>query len=274
MGNGTSTGSESGGRVAGGAVRRRPGAGRAFRAQLRLLGRRRAGLAAMTLVVAGSVAVQATDVFGSGSIALSHAVAGFWTWGGLIALFWSVGLTWKDEGPSERTYHWTLPVDRPLHHLLRMAAGWVTLGGTLAGGILLGWAGGALLQGSMSAGDPAVLAGVLPAATVLYLVGGLFALTVDRPLLWFILAYVGAAGLRGVGALAGWTWLETVIRQALLSGPHSLTAAASVPRSVSGVLGGSGITWAPWRAAGLWLVVTVVLTVGAAWLHREPSGRG
>lgn len=257
-----------------GEERRRPGLERAFRAQLRLVARRRFGIVAMALLVAGSVMVLASDAFGIGSITLSDAVSGFWTWGGIIALFWSFGITWREEGPSDRSYHWSLPVDRGGQQLLRAAAGWVLLAGVLVVGLLAGWAGGAVIQGGMAPGDPAVLAGLLPAATVLYLVGGLFALLADRPLLWLVVAYVSVGGARVVGTLAGWGWLERVVAEVVSSGPLSLTAASVVPRSVSGALGGSSVTVAPWQAVGLWLAVTAALTVAAARLHLEREGGG
>lgn len=261
-------------KAASGEERRRPGLGRAFRAQLRLVARRRFGIAAMALLVTGSVMLHATDVFGRGPITLSQATAGFWSWGVIIALFWSFGITWREEGPSDRSYHWSLPVDRGGQQLLRAAAGWVTLLAVLAVGLLAGWIGAGFVQGGMSFGDPAVLIALLPAATVLYLVGGLFALLADRPLLWLVVAYVAVGGARGVAALAGWGWLERFVEQVFLTGPLSLTAASSAPRAVSGSLGGSGVTGSPWLAAGLWLLVTTGLTVAAARLHLEREGGG
>lgn len=264
------------GETAGGAGsgRRRPGLGRVFLAQLRLVARRRYEVVAMTLLVAGSVMVLASDVFGVRRITLAGAVAGFWTWGGIIALFWSFAITWREEGPSERAYHWSLPVDRALHQLLRTAAGGVLLVAVLLVGLLVGWAGGAVIQGGMAPGDPAVLAGLLPAATVLYLVGGLFALLTDRPLLWLVVAYVAVGGARVLAALAGWGWLGQLVTEIFSSGPLSLAAAGGVPRAVSGALGGSSVAASPWQAVGLWLVAGVGLTVAAAALHLEREGRG
>ena len=253
---------------------RRPGPVRAFRAQLRLVARRRFEIVAATLVVAASVAVLASDVFARAPITLSQASAAFWSIGVLIALFWSFGVTWREEGPSDRAYHWTLPVDRSRHQLLRTAAGWVTLVGVLGVGLLAGWIGGALVQGGMSVGRPQVLAAVLPAATVLYLVGGLFSLTTDRPLVWLFVTYVTIGGARALGALAGWPWLERVVEEVILAGPLSLTAATVAPGGVAGELGGSGAAGAPWLAVALWLAVTVALTVLASRLHLERDGRG
>lgn len=263
----------------GGEVRRRPTAAEAFRAQLGLLSRRWPGLLAVAAVLAGLLALTARGWIPvieapAAAVPLSDALAGAWSFYGLVALFWAPGLTWKDEGPSDRAYHWTLPVDRPVHQVLRLVAGWVLLVAVLAAGAGAGWLAGAVIQGGMAPGDPGVLVAVLPSATVLYLVGGLFALVTDRPLLWFVVAYVGARAVASVGVLEGWAWLADPVGEALFSGSLSLASAAGVPAQIAGGTVPGGVGGTPWQAAGLWLAVTAALTVAAAGLPLERSGEG
>lgn len=219
--------------------RRRPAATETFRAQLGLLFRRRWSLAGLAI---------------------------------LTALPMTVIAAWKDDVPSERAYHWTLPVDRSHLQLLRVAAGWVHLVTGLAVGITLGWATGASIHAGMAVGRGAILVAVIPSATVLYLIGTVPALTTDRPLLWLFAAYLAVAGLHGVAVTQEWDVLGAVVTEVFTSGELSLTAAGILPQVVSGEVSGSSITVSPWRAAGLWLVTAVVLAVSAARLHLERSG--
>lgn len=263
----------------GGAVRRRPTATEAFRAQLGLLSRRWPGLLAVAAVLAGLLALTARGWIPvieapAAAVPLSDALAGAWGFYSLVALFWAPGLTWKDEGPSDRAYHWTLPVDRPVHQVLRLAAGWVLLVAVLAAGAGAGWLAAAAIQGGMAPGDPGVLVAVLPSATVLYLVGGLFALVTDRPLLWFVVAYLAGRAAASLGVFEGWAWLADPVGEALFSGSLSLASAASVPAEVAGWPDPGGVAGTAWQAAGLWLAVTAILTVAAAALRLERSGEG
>lgn len=255
-----------------GGPRRGPTPAEAFGAQLRLVGRHRFAVGGMTMVVATALVVQCADVLAVRPISLADAAAGLWTWGGVIPLLWPFATAWKGEGPSDRAYHWTLPVDRARHQLLRTGAGWVLLVAVLAVGLLLGWIGGVLVQGSMAVGDPEVLAGLLPAATVAYLVGAGFALLFDRPVLWLFVSWVGLGAADLLGRIPGLGWIPGAVDAVFLSGAHSLAAAANLPRAVSGDLGGSSVTTAPWEAAGLWLVVASAAVALSALVHLEREG--
>lgn len=260
----------SGNHGAGG--RRRPAATEIFRAQLGLLFQRRWSLAGMAILTALPMTVIAASRHGVGSVTLAELVETSWTLPAALSLVWPMIAAWKDDGPSKRAYHWTLPVDRPRLQLLRVAAGWVHLVTGLAVGITLGWATGASIHDGMAVGRGAVLAAVIPSATVLYLVGTVPALTTDRPLLWLFAAYLAVAGLHGVAVTQGWDVLGAVVTEVFTFGELSLTAAGILPQVVSGEVSGSSITVSPWRAAGLWMVITVVLAVSAARLHLERSG--
>lgn len=257
-----------------GPARRSPTVGEAFRAQLRLLFRRRWSLAALAVLTALPMVVLAASLHGAPGVALSDLIQGTWIAPTVLALVWPMTTVWRDDTPSERAYHWTLPVDRSRLQLVRAAAGWVHLGAGLAAGIALGWATGASIHDGMATGQPAVLAAVIPAATVLYLVGTLPALITDRPLLWLFVAYVAVAALQGLAMARGWGWLDTALANVFTGGPLSLSAAAVLPQAVPGELGGSSAAWGPWRAVALWLAVTVALTVGAARIHLERAGEG
>lgn len=280
---GTPRSATSTARPAEAAARRRPGAGEVFRAQLMLLSRRWPGLLGVAAALAGVVpltaagwtgwVVPSVDVLPAGP-PLTDALAEAWSLYSLVAFFWAPMLAWKEEGPSDRAYHWTLPVDRPTHQLLRLGAGWVLLVGVLAAGIAGGWIVGAAAQDGMALGDPAVLAAALPSATVLYLTAGSVALVTDRPVLWIVVGYVAAGTVAGLGALGGWGWLADPVREALFTGPLSLTAAVTVPSTVAASPGPGDLGATPWQAAGLWLVVVAAVTVAAARLHLERSGEG
>lgn len=262
-----------------GPARRRPEALEVFRAQLALLSRRWPGLLGVAAALAGLLALAAAGWIPAiedmpAGVPLSDALAGAWSFFGAAAIFWAPGLAWKDEGPSDRAYHWVLPVDRQVHQMLRLAAGWVLLAAVLAAGTGGGWLAVAVVQGGMAPGDPAVLAGVLPSATVLYLVGALFALVTDRPLLWIVVAYLAGTAAASLDAFGGWAWLAEPVGDVLFSGSLSLATAGSVPSEIAGWPDPGGVAGTPWEAAGLWLVVAFVVTVAAAGLHLERSGEG
>lgn len=258
---------------------RRPAAAEVFRAQIALLSRRWPGLLGVAAALAGLLVlaaagwIPAIDDMPPG-VPFSDALAGAWSFFGAAAVFWAAGLAWKDEGPSDRAYHWTLPVDRTVHQMLRLAAGWVLLAAVLAAGAGGGWLAVAVVQGGMAPGDPAVLAAVLPSATVLYLVGAVFALVSDRPLLWIVVAYLAGTAAASLDAIGGWAWLAEPVGDVLFSGSLSLATAGSVPSEIAGWPDPGGVAGAPWEAVGLWLVVAFVVTVAAAGLHLERSGEG
>lgn len=261
----------SGRAAAAGSVRRSPSLTEVFRAQLRLVFRRRWSLAALAVLTALPMTVMAASLQGVSGVTLSDLVRGTWAWPAVLALVWPIIAAWRDDAPSERAYHWTLPMDRSRLQLLRAAAGWVHLVAGLAAGIALGWATGASIHDWMAPGQATVLAAVVPSATVMYLVGTLPAVTTDRPLLWLVVAYLAVVALQGLAMTRGWGWLETGLAEVFTSGPLSLNA---VSQAVSSEPGGNGVAGSPWRAVALWLAVTAGLTVAAARLHLERLGEG
>lgn len=256
-------------------TRRSPSPAEVFRAQLRLLFRRWWSLTGLALLTAAPMAILTGGVHGVETLSLSDGVARTWMLPTLMALFWPAIATWRDDKPSERAYHWTLPVDRAMHQLLRTAAGWVHLMAGLAAGGLLAWAAMAGIQGGAEAGDLGTLAAVPASAMVLYLVGSIPALITERPVLWLIVGYAALGAVIGIAGLLDWSWLQQLLLDAVTSGRLSLSAAANAPATLGGQLVGElGVTASPWQALGLWLAVTAGLTVATARLHLERAGDG
>lgn len=273
-GDGVPAGSAAGAGGSGDGRRRAPAVTEAFRAELGLLFRRKWALAGLAVAAALPMTVVAASLSGAESVTLAELLRGTWIFPSLLAVAWPAIAVWRDEPPSERSYSWTLPLDRPVLHLVRAAAGWVHLAAGLAAGLALAWAAGASIHDGMAPGGGGVLVAALPSATVLYLVGTLPALTTDRPLLWLFVVFLALSALEALATARGWGWLETGLAEVFTSGPLSLTAASVLPRTVSGDLGGSNVTVAPWRAAGLWLAVSVALAAAAARIHLERVGEG
>lgn len=245
-----------------------------FRAQLRLVFRRGWALAALTVATGLPVGLAAAYAAGEGAdVTLSLALDQVWLIPVLLAALWSPIAAWRDEGPSERAYHWSLPAGRTVHQLLRTAAGWVHLVAGLAAGLVLGWAWGAAEAGGLGPGRLSVLAGLFASASMVYLLGAAAAVATARPALWLLAAYLVTSALPELAALTGWGWLEWVAGEVVREGALSLAAAVSGPGGVGESLGELA-RWRPWPAVALWLAVGAALTVAAARLHLERTGKG
>ncbi|HUF49258.1 MAG TPA: hypothetical protein VMN60_00400 [Longimicrobiales bacterium] len=100
-----------------GELRAAASAATSFRQQLWLLGRSGrwiypiAALSAMLLMLPGG---------GDPTVAVAGALVGF------TGAFWPM-IVWYGETPGRRTYHWSLPVARTGHDLMRVAAGAIYL---------------------------------------------------------------------------------------------------------------------------------------------------
>ena len=254
--------------------RRAPTPAEAFRAQLRFVFRRGWSLAVLAAVVAVPVAALAGFAAARGEVhTLSGLVTDLWSFPLFAGLFWPLAVTWREEAPSGRAYHWTLPVDRSAHQLLRAAAGWLHLTAGLAAGLLAAWALGAVLQGGMAAGRPGVLLGLFPSVTIFYLLGTVATIATEHPLVWIFVAYLAVGLAQSVAAGLDAVWLERVVAEVFTTGPLSLGAAASGPHGID--LGSSTdlVRWRPWRAVPLWIAVSAALAVGASRLHLERAER-
>ena len=178
----------------------------------------------------------------------------------LAAAVWSAGV-WHDEGPTRRGYHWSLPVDRGRHDLLRVGAGaaWLALGVTA---LLVLKVASDLIFGGV--GGPWLWVGFLTGPLTVYLFGSALALRVDHPGRW--LAAIGISGF--------FVWAFLVAHRTMQTGPTMdavLGSPAGPVRALfmaylaplipnGGVAASLAFTWLP--AAVLWLG----LGAGAVWL--------
>lgn len=189
-----------------------------------------------------------------------------------VALLWPTSV-WRGEGPGRRAYHWSLPVDRRVHDLLRVSAGAAWLLGTVAAGAVLGLGIGVAIEGGIPAGDWRVYPGLLLALLVLYGFGSVAALVSDHPFRWIIGVPVLYVGVRSIAGLAGLGSVTTALQSAE-TGRLGLATALFGPRSFTSsfwrqVLGDG----APLQAGLLWFLIAAGAVLLAASLHREPTGR-
>lgn len=274
-GAGTASGAEVVPEDGAGRPARRPSTTEVFRAQLRLLFRRGWSLAALVLLTGLPMALLSLSGPAAGADAtLSWLVGDLWTFPLLLSLGWPLFVVWRDDTPSERAYHWTLPVDRSAHQLLRAAAGWVHLAAGLALGVLFAWTSGAVVHGGMPVGRASLVVGLFPSVTLFYLLGTLAALTTDRPLVWIFVAYLLVGATQALATYQGWLWLDRAVAEVFTTGPLSLSAAAAGPQGADVGSGSDLVAWRPWQAVPLWLAVTGALTVAAARVHFERVGKG
>ncbi len=207
----------------------------------------------------------------STSATLSAFLGRVWQPLTVLVFFWPLLVTWRGETPSQRGYHWSLPVRRPLHQLARLAAGWAWLVVAVAAGILAGWLVSAVITGRLAVGDPAVLGAALLSLTALYGLGAVFALLSDHPLWWILGTWVGLGAITALAHARDWTvvhtWLDTVFN----TGSLSLGVASSAPAVVAGLASGSEAAPRPWAAVLLWTGVATAAMIGAAFVRLERS---
>lgn len=189
----------------------------------------------------------------------------------VLVFFWPLLVTWRGETPSQRGYHWSLPVRRPVHQLARLAAGWAWLVVAVAAGTLAGWLVSALITGRLAVGDPAVLGAALLSLTALYGLGAVFALLSDHPLWWILGSWAGLAALTALAHARGWTVVHTWLDTVFSTGSLSLGVASSAPAVVAGLAGGSEAVARPRAAVLLWAGVATAAMVGAAFVRQERS---
>lgn len=257
------------------AARRAPRVAGAFRAQAALIFRRGWSLAGLAAVVFAPMGLIAGVTAGAETApTLASLLGNFWSFPLLAGLFAPLAIVWRGEGPSGRAYHWTLPVDRPVQQLLRIAAGWLHLMAGVAAGLLVAWGLGALFHGGMALGRPGVVLGLFPSITVLYLLGSVAAVATDHPLVWIFVAYLAVGAIQAVASTQGWGWLDTAVAEAFTTGPLSLSAAAAGPQGLAFGEASDLVRWRPWQAVPLWIAISAALTAAAARVHLERAGEG
>ena len=187
------------------------------------------------------------------------------------ALFWALSV-WMGEGPSRRSYHWTMPISRASHDLARVAAGglWLLLG------ILIMWLAaivGLAVGGRLDAvGAVSVMGWVnyVVAPVIIYLLVSIAGVSSDRAGRLVAYVFLGTVGSYVLFTLIN---LEPVARvfHEIIDGTFGYQRALTdaffndiVPLSERS----NPVPWM-WRAL-LWLGVALGSLITAARRHREP----
>ncbi len=197
----------------------------------------------------------------------------------LLSLFaaqlWAVSV-WHQEGPSRRGYHWTLPVDRTRHDLLRVLAGaiWmimVLLMLLAVGALIAPLFGGARLDTGLL--DP-VLLGFVSGPLIVYLLCSAAALRSDHPGRWIFATPAASLMIWGFTTWWGFEPFSELMR-GLIIGPYGFLRTIGMPLAypVIQTVEGRGemeiiLTWL--GATAGWLVVALVLVFLAASRRQEP----
>ena len=259
-----------------GELREAPGAGRVFRLQARLMARTHWMAATVFAAVLGlgtGLLVYGWPADEVGPLTLAHLGVRSHGFVQLVAVFWAVMVTWRGEGPGERFLHWTQPVERRRHQLLRTAAGGLWLLCAAAAGGIVAWIVGAVLQGGMAAGPLEVFPAAVGSMALLYLLGSIPTLLSDHPVWWIVGVYAGFGLLTAVAHTAGWPIVEP-LQAAFGFDRWGLGRAAAAPT----ILGGGSIAPAPpgsggaWGALGLSLAAAAAGLTAAASIHQDRSG--
>lgn len=285
-----------------------PRPSRVFLAQLHLIAAnlRRPALGAAGLVTLGTVFLVIDAAGDDGRRIAFHPE--YSVLPGLLGLLFPVGV-WLGNDRAGTGYFWTLPVDRRIHALVRVAAGWVWLIGAVAlfvawlltlsfatGGNVLGEETRLVLPSfsfSTGAFEPSAVQGVqqtltallwlvpFTSATTAYLFANALALGTRHPARWIVVAvFVFFLAVAIADAVQAASSLDRVL-DAVLRGPYGIDAlltARTESLQVSATLttGESVVVWRAlpsinhWvTATALWMSAGAVLLWLAASRHRE-----
>jgi len=190
---------------------------------------------------------------------------------------------WRDAAPRQRGYHWTMPVNRSQHDLIKVAAGGIPL---LAMVVLLALV---ALLGMVIGGHAATL-GIVPATfwiafagapLLLYLLSTIAVLRSDRPATPILIAIGIVYGLYLMSFFpAAWAALWPL--RLLVTGPYSLTVAIvgpmielirnGVPADLARRISESGLNTDAWPAAfTLWFTLALAGVIVAASIRPRKS---
>lgn len=225
---------------------------------------------------------------------------------GLFGLLFPVGV-WLGEDRAGTGFFWTLPVDRRLHALVRVAAGWAWLMGTVAlfvawllalalatGGNVLGEETRLVLPSfsfSTAAFDPSAVQRVqqtpialfwlvpFSAATTAYFFANALALGTRHPARWIagaVLAFFLVVAVADLADAVQTSSLERVL-DALFRGPYgidTLLTARTESLQVSAMLttGESVVLWRALPSINQWMTATALwMSAGAMLLWLAAS---
>ncbi len=156
------------------------GAAAAFANQLRLLWLTRRPLMLLVALLGGLALSGPPWSAGENARLLS-----FWGWLLLAGPVWAFAV-FHNEGPSHRLYHWSQPVPRHVHTLVRVAAGigwlWAVVAVLLAVALLLGTLDGNAWQ--LGALPVEAWLNLFTAPLIGYLAISVLTVASDRPIVW------------------------------------------------------------------------------------------
>ena len=202
----------------------------------------------------------------------------------LIGLFLPFGI-WRSEDPSRRTYHWTMPIARAPHTLLKMLAGWVWLMAAVA--VYMGYHAVQFLLLAHTPGAVGAEAHLLAwqwaipyvAATVVYLLSSLVVIASDHPWRWIggipiaygiALGFLSAPGLAGVRRALIDVWLGSYGLYTVICGIGFDHFVEVMTRTLGHLPPPTTADFVLWlKAAALWTVMGGVGVCAAA--YRRPE---
>ncbi len=202
---------------------------------------------------------------GTAAVAFAFVVSMLWG-------FFAARIVWRDERPAGRGYHWSMPVERWLHDLLRTAAGgcWLVV-------VVAAQAAVAVLAATLVGHGDLIFAtfsftawlNLLLAPLVPYLLVSAAVVRSDRPWGWFFAVQGTAFVLWTLAMKSGWVSFVSVLEFAIMGFPMGLL----------GVLGGpiyqdflslQPFALAPWLGGLLlWLAIGAALVTWAARSRRH-----
>lgn len=202
-------------------------------------------------------------------------------------------LLWWNEGPARRDYHWSMPVDRTRHTLLKAAVGWLWM--QLAVAIFVLWAvaaasltGGRVstyhaITGFDAAANEFVRSAVaypvsqwlvpFTAMTITYLFSSAVSIGSDHPWRWYVGAWAGlmffgmmsetdVPSIEAVGeaVVEGRYSLKMALQGTFteplrIAGEHGRSLRFPVDRADLGAWLGATALWGGLAAAGMWVAL-------------------
>jgi hypothetical protein len=172
---------------------------------------------------------------------------------------WSM-LVWWREGPDRRSYHWSLPISRPIHDLMRVLAGAVILLGCYAVLAFAGWL-AAHAQGNfdhLAALWPQSWASYFVGPTIVYLLVSPLVLWSDYAITrWAYGVILAVPGLAVILGFQGIDFLQRGVHAVLLTPEWGLGAALGSGFVDGGVPVAAHVVW---PATVLWLTLGLALT--------------
>src|SRR5665213_335684 len=176
---------------------------------------------------------------------------------------------WRSEDPSRRAYHWTMPVARGPHTIVKFLCGWAWL--MIATSVYLIFVVGLAVGISLITGDPnRVAAGAgwewilaFTATTLGYLLTSIPVIGSDHAWRWIGGLFLAFWVLIGVSASFGLPDMSIALRS-IWDGSYGLKAA------VFGLERWGGPTMSAWLVAmPLWIIGSAIAVTLVSYRHRE-----